>query len=130
MLADAIHHAADPSAFVYQRTPGTNPYKAFIMTKAYAFRHRPRWFDDESTGQVEPKLTIYTSTPLVLLFARDHWKCYQSLKQDMRVFSSFKELYDVFRTIANTAASLGDEKLREVAQIKFPLTASFEVCHI
>ncbi|KDO29437.1 hypothetical protein SPRG_05974 [Saprolegnia parasitica CBS 223.65] len=107
MLADAIHHAADQSPFVYQRTSGTHP-----------------WFDDEST---EPKLTIYTSTPLVLLFARDHWKCYQSLKQDMRVFSSFKELYDVFRTIANTAASLGDEKLREVAQIKFPLTASLEI---
>ncbi|OQR84735.1 regulator of chromosome condensation (RCC1)-like protein [Achlya hypogyna] len=109
MLADAIYHAKDNAGTAYTRQPGFQP-----------------WYDD-NPASLEPRPTIYTLTPLVFQFAKEHWKCYQAIKANTRIFSTFKELYDVFRTIANTAASLGDEKVREVAQIKFPLAASFEI---
>ncbi|OQS00875.1 regulator of chromosome condensation (RCC1) [Thraustotheca clavata] len=109
MLADAIYFSKEQEKYLYTHQPGNN-----------------FWYDEE-TISAEPRMTIYTMTPLIFQFAKDHWKCYQRIKQDMRFFSTFKELYDVFRTIANTTSSLGDEKLREVAQIKFPLTASFEI---
>ncbi|RHY76037.1 hypothetical protein DYB38_013871, partial [Aphanomyces astaci] len=52
--------------------------------------------------------------------------CAKQLKQDMRFLGTFKELYDLFRTIA-MATIQGGDKYREVQQLKFPLVREMRV---
>ncbi|RHZ31308.1 hypothetical protein DYB37_007679, partial [Aphanomyces astaci] len=71
-------------------------------------------------------MTLYKVGPLIVKVAGHHWSCAKQLKQDMRFLGTFKELYDLFRTIA-MATIQGGDKYREVQQLKFPLVATLEV---
>jgi len=71
-------------------------------------------------------MNVYIWSQIVFKVSKDHWRSYKQLKEEMSFFSIFKELFEVFRSLANNI-SLSEIKRQEIAQLKFPLAASFEM---
>ncbi|RHY31389.1 hypothetical protein DYB32_003554 [Aphanomyces invadans] len=108
MLVDAVVHSPDPTEF----------------ERDYNENDSREWWYDPS----QPHMIIYQVGPLILKVAAQHWSCAKQLQQDMRFLGSFKELYDVFRTLA--IATVQGDKFRDVQQLKFPLVSTLEVRHM
>ncbi|KAF0684911.1 Aste57867_23155 [Aphanomyces stellatus] len=107
MLVDAIVNDRDADDYEFVSEPGEE-----------------NWWNDPQ----QPDMVIYKYGPVIFKVAARHWSCYKVLRDELKFFGGFKELYDVFRTLA-TATLKGEhfEKFKEVQQLKFPLVSTLEM---